>query len=226
MRVPIFLFWKKRGTIDRGKKGAWTDWLIERLIYEFQYIKLKKQYFYQGVPKKDLKENAEIVHVGVYFPDNDTTYDMYGTYKFPFTFGGGARKRKGLKGAHIYVPFAEELDQVTQDRLIAAFEKDVEDKVPYNFPQILVLAIVFCMLRIFRVLNWVPFEDVIFGERCISWIEIIFKRFDIDLVPHSHEEMNATGELLFYPKLSKNRLLSWGETVSFIKQYKKEHGEA
>lgn len=224
MRVPIFLFWKLRGTFNREKKGAWTSWLIERLIYEFQYIKLKRQY--SNKSKKELEENAKIVHVGVYFPDKDTTYDMYGIYKFPFTFRGGARKRRGLQGAHLYVPFAGELRQRTQDQLIATFEKDVEDAVPYNFPQILVLMIVFCMFRLFRVLNWVPFENEIFGSRCISWIENIFKGFNVDLVPDAREDMSATGEILLHSKLSDKRMVSWGEIVGYINQYKRDHGEA
>ena len=203
---PILLFWKQK------KREKWIDSFIEWCIYYFQKIKLIKTYGTQNIERK--KEQAKIVHVGIYFPDIDKTYDMHGEYKFPFTFGGGARERNGFVSADFYVPF----NGIAQDKyedIKQLFLADVLAKVKYNFPQLIILIFVFLFHKIFLLINWIPFENDVFGERCISWIEVIFKKADIDLLP-GHEEGNAVGELLFSEYLEPKQYYEKSKVLEYV----------
>ena len=73
MSYPVLCFWKYKPT------GGWADKLSGWLIYFFQKIKLKKTYTVNS--EKQLDEIANIIHVGIYFPETNKTYDMWQTTK-------------------------------------------------------------------------------------------------------------------------------------------------
>lgn len=96
----------------------------------------------------------------------------------------------------VYLEFKLPLPDKEIKQIKALLEQKVVEKRPYNFMKIAVLTFVYPTRRFWRWLNWVPFQNEVFGSVCSVFVDENFKQIGIDLLPGENEEYTAPGDFL------------------------------
>ena len=157
------------------------------LLYKYEkikgllYIVSKSITFFTGMP---------YVHVAIYL--DEKTYD-YTVWKNKETnkWNSGVRINDGLLKAHEY--YEPKINLTSEE--VFAMQKYCEylEQYKYNIFKLLSLAFVYPFRKIFKALNWVPFDNVIFGDVCSVLPDEAYFFVGHNLFPNEHTGYTVPG---------------------------------
>lgn len=161
----------KNGTVmlfkhDENSKGIWK-------------IVGKSIVFFTGFP---------YTHVALYI--NEITYD-YSVWKDGKKWKTGVRETKGLIKADEY--YEPKIDLSDEEAFAIQYFCKHLGQYPYNVFKLLSLAIVYPLRKLFRFLDWVPFDNVMFGDVCSVLPDEAYKFAGHDLFPNELEGYTVPG---------------------------------
>jgi len=127
-------------------------------------------------------------HTAIYL--DGKTYD-YSVWKEGKKWKTGVRVTEGVMRADEYY---EPTFDLTKEESFAMVRYSIMLKqYPYNFFKLLSLAIVYPLRKIFKLLKWVPFDNVIFGDVCSVLPDEAYKFTGYDIFPDGREGYTVPG---------------------------------
>ncbi len=173
MEQPIIILWPFH------KSSKWYRTLVSKLICFFT--------------------NSNYTHAAIFL--NGHQYESTVMNK-----QHGTLKTEGMPPASrncITLRFKEGLSEKRLALLEWSVNQQVVQKRPYNFMKIAALALVYPTRWFWNLINWVPFQNEVYGSVCSVFVDASFKDAGVDLLPGENEEYTAPGDFLKSPLLTR-----------------------
>ena len=105
----------------------------------------------------------------------------------------GARKYKSEPNGDIYILRPEVV--VDEENIKTWAELMVDTSVPYNFPLLIAIPIIYPLRWLWKILKWSPFKSAVFGYICSEFVDTALLAGGVDLLPNRSEAYTVPGDL-------------------------------